>query len=71
MIVVEDELEHAWHYYSARDVEIKLLLQTFNKDIEFAIDGTVESYSGPLPQISEQRTIEIYREIILRRMHII
>jgi hypothetical protein len=50
---------------------VKLLLQSFQNDVQNAIEGTIESYHGPLPPISGANAIRIYREITLRRMRII
>lgn len=52
-------------------MQIKLLLQNFRNDIQNAIEGTIESYYGHLPDISWADTIKIHREITHRRMRII
>ena len=48
-----------------------MLLQKFKNDVQLALDGTIETYYGPLPRIDGTSTIRIYREIVLRRMKII
>lgn len=63
--------EESCHYHAYNDIEIKILLQNFQNDIQNALDGTVEFYHGPLPEITGVETIRIYREITLRRMKII
>lgn len=38
-----------------------MLLQSFQNDIQNALDGTVEFYHGPLPNITGLDAIRIYR----------
>lgn len=47
------------------------MLQNFKMDIQNALEGTVESYYGHLPNISWSETIRIHREVTQRRMRII
>ena len=39
--------------------------------MNLALEGIIQGYKGPLLPIPSDKTIKIYREVIMRKMHII
>ncbi len=42
-----------------RDIEICILLQSFRKDLDLALEGVIETYNGPLPHFSCEKILSI------------
>jgi len=44
------QFESSCNYYIQNDIEIRLLLDHFRKDLDLALEGVIETYNGPLPR---------------------
>lgn len=62
----ENEFEASCSYYAETDIEIKLLLELFRKDLVMALEGVIEGYHGPLPQFTSERVLKIEEQIVKR-----
>ena len=56
---IENEFQASCNHYCQTDIEIKLLLELFRKDLNMALEGVIESYHGPLPSFSSEKVLKI------------